>query len=163
AEFNIAADPEAAAIVFGAGWRVTMTGLDVTLRARANGAIRQRLAALGRLGRDLLLPSLSGYQADEATGAKLGQGGEPGHGGGPGQGGGAGRGGEPGHGGGGPDGHPEPGGEGPAVHDVCALALVAEPGLFGCWPARVEVETAGRWTAGMTVTDFRAPAHDNNA
>ena len=150
AEFNIAADPEAAAIVFGAGWRVTMTGLDVTLRARANGAIRQRLAALGRLGRDLLLPSLSGYQADEATGAK------PGHGG------------EPGHGGGGPDGHPEPGGEGPAgegpaVHDVCALALVAEPGLFGCWPARVEVETAGRWTAGMTVTDFRARAQDNNA
>jgi len=139
AEFNIAADPEAAAIVFGAGWRVTMVGLDVTLRARANGAVRQRLAALGRLGSDLLLPSLSGYQADEATG------------------------GEPGHGGSGPDGRPEPAGEGPAVHDVCALALVAEPGLFGCWPARVEVETAGRWTAGMTVTDFRAPAQDRNA
>jgi purine nucleosidase len=138
AEFNIAADPEAAAIVFGAGWRVTMVGLDVTLQARANGAVRRRLAALGRLGSDLLLPSLSGYQADEVTGA------------------------ESGHGGGGPDGHPEPADEGPAVHDVCALALVAEPGLFGCRPARVEVETAGRWTAGMTVTDFRAPAHDHN-
>jgi purine nucleosidase len=135
AEFNIAADPEAAAIVFGAGWRVTMVGLDVTLQARANGAVRQRLAALGRLGSGLLLPSLSGYQADEAG---------PGHGG-------------------GPAGHPDPPGEGPAVHDVCALALVAEPGLFGCRPARVEVETAGRWTAGMTVTNFRAPAQDHNA
>jgi purine nucleosidase len=58
---------------------------------------------------------------------------------------------------------PAGGGEGPAVHDVCALALVAEPGLFGCWPARVEVETAGRWTSGMTVTDFGAPPDDCNA
>ncbi|HXZ74759.1 MAG TPA: hypothetical protein VEH31_28360, partial [Streptosporangiaceae bacterium] len=38
----------------------------------------------------------------------------------------------PGPGGGGPAGGPGPagegpGGEGPAVHDVCALALVAEP------------------------------------
>jgi purine nucleosidase len=49
------------------------------------------------------------------------------------------------------------------VHDVCALALVAEPGLFGCWPARVEVETAGQWTTGMTVTDFQAPAPACNA
>jgi purine nucleosidase len=49
------------------------------------------------------------------------------------------------------------------VHDVCALALVAEPALFGCQPARVEVETAGRWTAGMTVTYFGAQAGDRNA
>jgi purine nucleosidase len=49
------------------------------------------------------------------------------------------------------------------VHDVCALALVAEPGLFGCRPARVEVETTGRWTSGMTVIDFRASAPDCNA
>src|SRR5215469_3283288 len=33
AEFNIWCDPEAAAIVFGAGWRVTMVGLDVTHQA----------------------------------------------------------------------------------------------------------------------------------
>jgi purine nucleosidase len=49
------------------------------------------------------------------------------------------------------------------VHDVCALALVAEPGLFGCRPARVDVETAGRWTAGMTVTDFSADPAARNA
>ena len=46
AEFNIWADPEAAAIVFGAGWQVTMVGLDVTLQARATPAVQDRL--LGR-------------------------------------------------------------------------------------------------------------------
>ena len=51
----------------------------------------------------------------------------------------------------------------PAVHDVCAVAYVADPGLLGCLPARVEVETTGRWTSGMTVTDFRAPAAGRNA
>jgi inosine-uridine nucleoside N-ribohydrolase len=135
AEFNIATDPEAAAIVFGAGWQVTMVGLDATLQARADETVRARLAGLGRLGSDLLLPALGGYLgADDTTPSHL---------------------------------VPAvlaPGtGSGPAVHDVCALALVAEPGLFGCQPARVEVETAGRWTAGMTVTDFGARAGDRNA
>jgi purine nucleosidase len=46
---------------------------------------------------------------------------------------------------------------------VCAVAHVAQPGLLGCVPARVEVETAGRWTSGMTVTDFGAPAAGHNA
>jgi purine nucleosidase len=125
AEFNIAVDPEAAAIVFGAGWRVTMAGLDVTLQARATPDIQARMRGLGRLGNSLLLPGLLGYrgepdQGDAATG-------------------------------------------GPPVHDVCAVALVAAPGLFSCVPARVEVETAGRWTAGMTVTDFAAPEASRNA
>jgi purine nucleosidase len=117
AEFNIACDPEAAAIVFGAGWTVRMAGLDVTLQARATAAVRDRMRALGRLGSELLLPGLAGYRGEGAD---------------------------------------------PAVHDVCALALVAEPALFGCQPARVEVETAGRWTSGMTVTDFQAAAGDRN-
>ncbi len=120
AEFNIAADPEAAAIVFGAGWTVTMVGLDVTLQTRAGPAVRQRLGTLGRLAHDLLLPSLAMYATT-------------------------------------------PGEEGPAVHDVCALATLASPGLLGYLPARVEVETAGRWTAGMTVTDFEASARERNA
>ena len=47
------------------------------------------------------------------------------------------------------------------MHDVCALALIAAPGLFGCQPARVEVETQGRWTAGMTVIDFAATSGQN--
>jgi purine nucleosidase len=119
AEFNIATDPEAAAIVFGAGWTVTMVGLDVTLQARATSAVRDRMRGLGPLADDLLLPCLSGYEAGHA--------------------------------------------DGPAVHDVCAVASVAEPALFRCLPARVEVETAGRWTSGMTVTDFAAAPGSRNA
>jgi purine nucleosidase len=135
AEFNIATDPEAAAIVFGAGWQVTMVGLDATLQARADERVRERLVGLGRLGRDLLLPALDGYQGEDDTTPR----------------------------------HLIPAvlargmGSGPAVHDVCALALVVEPGLFGCQPARVEVETAGRWTAGMTVTEFGTRAREPNA
>jgi purine nucleosidase len=145
AEFNIATDPEAAAIVFAAGWRVTMTGLDVTLQTRTDSAVWERMRGLGRLGRDLLLPALGGYRAAETA---------PGHDGS------AGDTGEPGHGDPAGSGGPP---RGPAVHDVCALALVAEPGLFGCQPARVEVETAGRWTVGMTVTDFQVPPERCNA
>jgi len=47
AEFNIAADPEAAAIVFTAGWPLTMVGLDLTHQALATPAILQRIADLG--------------------------------------------------------------------------------------------------------------------
>jgi purine nucleosidase len=118
AEFNIWCDPEAAAIVFGAGWRVTMAGLDVTHQALATAEVKDRMRGLGRLADELLLPGLRGYGGTSA------------------------RGGQP-------------------VHDVCALALIAAPGLFGCEPARVEVETQGRWTAGMTVTDFAAASGHN--
>jgi purine nucleosidase len=117
AEFNIWCDPEAAAIVFAAGWQVTMAGLDVTHQALATAEVRDRLRALGRLSDELLLPALSGYHS------LAGSGGQP-------------------------------------VHDVCALALVAAPGLFGCRPAHVEVETQGRLTSGMTVTEFGADAHN---
>ena len=126
AEFNIAADPEAAAIVFGAGWQVTMVGLDVTLRARARPEVLDRMRGLGRLADDLLLPCLARYRTDPLP--------VPG----------------------------QPPATGPAVHDVCAVARVARPGLIRCTGARVEVETCGRLTAGMTVTDFRAPPPDRN-
>ncbi len=135
AEFNILTDPEAAAIVFRAGWTVTMVGLDVTLRARATAAVRERMRSLGRLGDELLLPGLEKYSdANPLPAGALG---------------------------GGPE---QAGGTAdPAVHDVCAMAHVADPRLLGLVPARVEVETAGRWTSGMTVTDFRAPAGERNA
>lgn len=119
AEFNIACDPEAASIVFSAGWTVTMIGLDVTLQALADEQVLARLGALGRLADVLLVPCLGGY-GDSDRGA-------------------------------------------PAVHDLCAVAYVANPGLLGCRPARVEVETVGRWTSGMTVTDFRASPPERNA
>jgi purine nucleosidase len=133
AEFNIAADPEAAAVVFEAGWTVTMVGLDVTLQALATSAVRERMRGLGRLADDLLLPSLSGYRSPGPP--VVGPAG---------------------------DGQAPPP-DGPAVHDVCAVAQVAAPGLLTCVPAQVRVETAGRWTAGMTVTDFAAPAAAWNA
>ena len=111
AEYNIWADPEAAAIVFDAGWRVTMVGLDVTLRARATAPVRSRMGEFGPLGSQLLLPALVQYTSSPGD---------------------------------------------PPVHDVCAVVYVAEPDLFGLTPARISVETTGRWTSGMTVTDFDA-------
>ncbi len=47
AEFNIFADPEAAAAVFDAPWKVTMVGLDLTHQAGATDAVVERFAALG--------------------------------------------------------------------------------------------------------------------
>jgi purine nucleosidase len=122
AEFNIWADPEAAAMVFGAGWTVRMVGLDVTLRAQATGAVRAAMSEFGALGSELLLPALSRY-ADSAPGAAPGA---------------------------------------PSVHDVCAVVSVAEPSVFGLAPAQVQVETVGRLTSGMTVTEF-SPATPPNA
>jgi purine nucleosidase len=48
--------------------------------------------------------------------------------------------------------------DGQAVHDVCAVAYVTRPDLFASRPARVEVETTGTFTAGMTVVDFNSPS-----
>jgi inosine-uridine nucleoside N-ribohydrolase len=141
AEFNVAVDPEAAAIVFHAGWTVTMVGLDVTLQARATAAVQDRMRGLGALASELLLPGLEHYASDEdplsASPSRAGNGQD--------------------------NAVLEPIVADPAVHDVCAVAYVADHGLLGCLPARVEVETVGRWTSGMTVTDFRAPADERNA
>jgi purine nucleosidase len=131
AEYNIWADPEAAAAVFRAGWTVVVLGLDVTLRTGATPAVQDRMRGLGPLGTGLLLPALDQYKSV----------GEPA-----------------------PEGAAGPGGfspgdgtAGPPVHDVCAVAWVAQPGLFELVPAWVQVETAGQLTSGMTVTDFEAP------
>lgn len=109
AEYNIWADPEAASVVFGAGWTVRMIGLDVTLQALATAPVRERMRGLGALGQTLLLPALAEYRDNDRD---------------------------------------------PAVHDVCAVASVAVPEIFGYTPAHVQVETTGRLTSGMTVTDF---------
>ncbi|MBX3194029.1 MAG: nucleoside hydrolase [Microbacteriaceae bacterium] len=47
AEFNIVIDPEAAAIVFGASWSVTMIGLDVTHQALATPEVIAAIEAVG--------------------------------------------------------------------------------------------------------------------
>jgi purine nucleosidase len=67
AEFNIWADPEAAAIVFGAGWTVRMIGLDVTLLVRTTAAIQKRMRSLGALGAQLLLPAIAEYRDSQDT------------------------------------------------------------------------------------------------
>jgi len=115
AEFNIYADPEAAAEVFAADWDVVMVGLDLTLQAMVTSTVKQRMASIGRLGRELVVP-LATYWNDPQ----------------------------------------DPNWGGQAVHDVCAVAYLSRPELFSLTPARVEVELDGRWTAGMTVTDFRS-------
>src|SRR5580692_9815770 len=46
AEYNIWADPEAAAAVFRAGWTVNMLGLDVTLQTGATAQVLQRMSDL---------------------------------------------------------------------------------------------------------------------
>ena len=47
AEFNILVDPEAAQVVFHAGWPVRMVPLEVTHQALAVPAVRERIAAIG--------------------------------------------------------------------------------------------------------------------
>jgi purine nucleosidase len=47
AEFNILADPEAAAVVFDAPWKVTMIGLDLTHQAGAHEEVIRRISAIG--------------------------------------------------------------------------------------------------------------------
>lgn len=47
--------------------------------------------------------------------------------------------------------------DGQAVHDVCAVAYVTRPDLFLAQPARVDIETRGEFTEGMTVVNFDAP------
>jgi purine nucleosidase len=42
----------------------------------------------------------------------------------------------------------------PPVHDPCALAALIDPALVAVRDARVDIETAGTYTAGMTVVDF---------
>ncbi|OYO10897.1 ribonucleoside hydrolase [Enemella evansiae] len=47
AEFNIKIDPEAAHIVFGAGWPLTMVGLDLTHQALATPEVAEKIRAIG--------------------------------------------------------------------------------------------------------------------
>ncbi|PZF60217.1 ribonucleoside hydrolase [Curtobacterium sp. MCBD17_034] len=63
AEFNIAIDPEAAQIVFTAGWDVVMVGLDLTHQALATPDIVARIAALGT-GPARFVDELTGFFAD---------------------------------------------------------------------------------------------------
>src|SRR5262249_6624947 len=49
---------------------------------------------------------------------------------------------------------------GQPVHDLCALALIAAPGLVRCRPAHLGVDTQRQVTAGTTESAFDADAHN---
>jgi len=42
----------------------------------------------------------------------------------------------------------------PAVHDACCVAALIDPSVFTTEKADIRVETAGRWSKGMTVCNF---------
>ena len=126
AEFNIHSDPEAAAIVFGAGWPVTMVGLDVTHQALATDTVRARIAALG--GGDAR-PVVDGGSRAAAFVTELLDFFAASY-------------------------RTKQGFASPPVHDVVALVRAVAPARVGVTPATVEVELRGQFTRGMTVTDF---------
>jgi purine nucleosidase len=49
------------------------------------------------------------------------------------------------------------------IHDPVAVAAVIWPELFHCRNTRVDVETEGRLTRGLTVADLRPEAYRQNA
>ena len=116
AEFNILADPEAAQVVFGAGWPVTMVGLDLTHQAGASQQVIEEIRAMGTALSRMVVDMLEFYGSTYRSVEGMGD---------------------------------------PPVHDPCAVARVARPALVEVADAFVAIETHGRWTSGMTVTDFR--------
>jgi purine nucleosidase len=61
AEADIATDPEAAPIVFGEPWPVTMVGLELTQQALATSDVVERIAALGTAPARFVLEVLEVY------------------------------------------------------------------------------------------------------
>ena len=62
AEFNIAVDPEAAAIVFGEDWPVVMVGLDLTHQALATPEVESRFASLGTAPGDFVVGLIDAFR-----------------------------------------------------------------------------------------------------
>jgi inosine-uridine nucleoside N-ribohydrolase len=62
AEANIVKDPHAAAIVFGAGWPLTMVGLDVTMKCVMTEKYLEVLGEVGNPATDLIKRILPFYQ-----------------------------------------------------------------------------------------------------
>ncbi|MCL4434446.1 MAG: nucleoside hydrolase [Actinobacteria bacterium] len=115
AEFNIYVDPEAAAMVFHAPWRITMMGLDVTHQALCSEEVQAEIAAIGTATGDFCAQLLEYFRTTYRREMDMAD---------------------------------------PPVHDVCAVAYVADPSLFVTRPAKVSIETCGTYTRGMTVTEF---------
>lgn len=116
AEFNIFVDPEAASIVFDAGWPITMVGLDLTHQAEATPEVVERIRRIGTPVAGTIVELLEFFGGSNRRTHGMAS---------------------------------------PPLHDPCAVARVARPGVVASSEAFVAIETQGRWTSGMTVTDFR--------
>ena len=72
AEFNILADPEAAQVVFGAGWPVTMVGLDLTHQAGASQQVIEEIRAMGTALSRMVADMLEFYRSTYRSVAGIG-------------------------------------------------------------------------------------------
>jgi len=63
AEFNVLVDPEAASVVFGADWKVTMIGLDLTNQAQTTQEVIRRFEAIGTPSGDFCTSMFPAYAA----------------------------------------------------------------------------------------------------
>jgi purine nucleosidase len=122
-EWNIAVDPEAAAVVFAEfgtddAPRPLALGLDVTERAKLTPELLERITAPAPAApvATFLSDALRFYMEFHSQ---------------------------------------YDGFYGAFIHDPLALAAAIDPSLVRAEPLRVEVELAGTWTAGETVTDWR--------
>ncbi len=121
AEANIYNDPEAAQVVFHAGWKVTMVGLDVTHRTNFGAAHLERLSATSGRQNDfakLVMRFLIDLSAQF-------------------------------------------GADGTPMHDPLALGVAIDPSFVDTRHMRVDVETRGEFTRGMTVGNrYNAVEHN---
>lgn len=116
AEWNILCDPEAAAIVYGAGLPLTMVPVDASGTVPIDDGLVAAVDAIpgpgARLAAELLRSLRTTYKPGLFGTADM------------------------------------------PLHDPCAVLVAAEPQIARTVRARVDIETAGRFTYGRTVVDF---------
>jgi purine nucleosidase len=113
-EYNIHSDPEAAAIVFNAGWPITMVGLDVTEITLVTDEDVVRLES--KPGPETTFAAaVARFQIGTYQGTGIFHGG--------------------------------------AVHDALAVGQVIDSTILKTQDMRVDIETDGKFTRGMTVAN----------